>query len=69
MERGEDAREADERTVVGGKGKGREGVDVNVNGEVFRENMVNWSNGMMVKAGVYGVGWFMGMLGLWGDGA
>jgi len=47
------------------KGKGVE----EANGEAVREEMEAWTFGMAVKTGVWGLGWAMGMMGLWGDGA
>ncbi|KAI4114466.1 MAG: hypothetical protein LQ338_008002 [Usnochroma carphineum] len=41
----------------------------NVNGEVVREGMEGWRVKQAVKAAVWGVGWAMAVVGLWGDGA
>ncbi len=41
----------------------------NVNGEVVREGMEVWKVKQKIKAGIWGVGWAMAVVGLWGDGA
>ncbi|KAL8856478.1 MAG: hypothetical protein Q9178_006948 [Gyalolechia marmorata] len=41
----------------------------NVNGEVVREGMEGWKVRQGIKAGIWGVGWAMAVVGLWGDGA
>ncbi|KAL8679049.1 MAG: hypothetical protein Q9186_004636 [Xanthomendoza sp. 1 TL-2023] len=41
----------------------------NVNGEVVREGMEGWRVKQGIKAGIWGVGWFMAVVGMWGDGA
>lgn len=41
----------------------------NVNGEVVREGMNGWRVKQGLKAGVWGLGWAMAVVGLWGDGA
>jgi hypothetical protein len=51
------------------QGRGIEGLNVDVNGEVVREDMERWRVGQYARAGVWGVGWCMGLVGLWGDGA
>ncbi|KAL8839323.1 MAG: hypothetical protein Q9176_004504 [Flavoplaca citrina] len=40
-----------------------------VNGEVVREGMEGWKVKQGVKAGIWGVGWAIAVVGLWGDGA
>ncbi|KAL8939186.1 MAG: hypothetical protein Q9211_002852 [Gyalolechia sp. 1 TL-2023] len=40
-----------------------------VNGEVVREGLDGWRVKQGVKAGVWGVGWAIAVVGLWGDGA
>ncbi|KAI4251491.1 MAG: hypothetical protein L6R42_008371 [Xanthoria sp. 1 TBL-2021] len=40
----------------------------NVNGEVVREGMEGWKVKQGIKAGVWGVGWVVALVGLWGDG-
>ena len=42
-----------------------EGEDVN--GEVVRDGMENWKGRMRVRGGVWGIGWAMCVLGIWGD--
>ncbi|CAL8583629.1 hypothetical protein XPA_009250 [Xanthoria parietina] len=39
-----------------------------VNGEVVREGMEGWKVKQAIKAGVWGAGWVVAVLGLWGDG-
>lgn len=41
----------------------------NVNGEVVREGMEGWRVKQGIKAAVWGVGWTMAVVGLWGDAA
>lgn len=41
----------------------------NVNGEVVREGMEGWRVKQGIKAGIWGVGWVMAVVGMWGDGA
>ncbi|KAL9002406.1 MAG: hypothetical protein Q9188_004654 [Gyalolechia gomerana] len=43
--------------------------DGNVNGEVVREGMDGWRAKQGIKAGVWGLGWAVAVVGLWGDGA
>lgn len=43
--------------------------DGNVNGEVVREGMDGWRVKQGIKAGIWGLGWAMAVVGLWGDGA
>ncbi|KAL8847136.1 MAG: hypothetical protein Q9221_007801 [Calogaya cf. arnoldii] len=40
----------------------------NVNGEVVREGMEGWKVKQAIKAGIWGVGWVVAVVGLWGDG-
>ncbi|KAL8945840.1 MAG: hypothetical protein Q9222_007676 [Ikaeria aurantiellina] len=40
-----------------------------VNGEVVREGMESWRHKQGFKAGIWGLGWAMAVVGLWGDGA
>ncbi|KAL8632549.1 hypothetical protein Q9189_001701 [Teloschistes chrysophthalmus] len=40
-----------------------------VNGEVVREGMEGWRVKQAWKAGVWGLGWGMAVVGVWGDGA
>lgn len=40
-----------------------------LNGEVVREGLEGWRIKQGVKAGVWGVGWAVAVVGLWGDGA
>ena len=41
----------------------------NVNGEVVREGMEGWRAKQGWKAGIWGVGWAMAVVGIWGDGS
>lgn len=40
-----------------------------VNGEVVREGMEGWRAKQAWKAGIWGLGWGMAVVGVWGDGA
>ncbi|KAK6533715.1 hypothetical protein TWF694_002646 [Orbilia ellipsospora] len=40
-----------------------------VNGEELRDGMMEWERASWGVAGIYGVGFGMGVVGLWGDGA
>lgn len=40
-----------------------------MNGEVLREGMETWRDRQKLKTGIWGVGWAMCVVGLWGDGA
>ncbi|KAL8780715.1 MAG: hypothetical protein Q9213_006327 [Squamulea squamosa] len=40
-----------------------------VNGEVVREGMEGWKVKQGIKAGIWGTGWMMAVVGLWGDAA
>lgn len=58
------------------KGKGKtEGEEMEewevegMNGEVLREGMEAWRSRQMIRTGIWGLGWGMCVLGLWGDGA
>lgn len=53
-----------------GKRRGRSGQgEVDVNGEVVRGGLENWRRWGLVRGAVLGVGFGMGVLGIWGDGA
>lgn len=39
-----------------------------VNGEVLRDGMEAWRGRQMVKTAVWGLGWMMSIVGIWGDG-
>ncbi|KAI4159273.1 MAG: hypothetical protein LQ346_009114, partial [Caloplaca aetnensis] len=41
----------------------------NVNGEVVRQGMEGWRVKQGIKAAVWGFGWALAVVGLWGDGA
>ncbi|KAL9593044.1 MAG: hypothetical protein Q9219_007691 [cf. Caloplaca sp. 3 TL-2023] len=43
--------------------------EANVNGEVVREGLEGWRSKQGIKAAVWGIGWAMAVVGLWGDGA
>lgn len=53
--------------TAGGKGKRRGEVDVN--GEVVRGGLENWRRWGLARGALVGVGFAMGVLGIWGDGA
>lgn len=53
--------------TAGAKAKGRKEVDVN--GEVVRGGLENWRRWGLVRGGVVAVGFGMGVMGIWGDGA
>ena len=44
-----------------------EGDEEEVNGEVVREGMERWRTSVGMRGAVWGTGWVMGMVGLWGD--
>jgi len=52
---------------VGMDDDGRE-VDEAVNGEVIRTELERYRKGNLVKAGIVGVAFFVGVVGNWGDG-
>lgn len=55
-------------TVTGGEGReSRRGME-EVNGEVVREEMEAWRWGQAVRSAVWGLGWGMSVVGIWGDG-
>ena len=56
------------RGGVGGMGKGK-GMQEEVNGEAVREGVRVWGRDMLVKTLVWGCGWGMMTVGLWGEGA
>ena len=39
-----------------------------LNGEVVRESMEKWRNNTAGKTFVWGLGWLLAVVGLWGDG-
>jgi len=45
------------------------GADVEVNGEVVRGGLEQWRQWGLVRGSLIGVGFGMGLLGIWGDGA
>lgn len=51
--------------------KGEEGIeewDVDgVNGEVVRDGMEAWRGRQVARTAVWGVGWMMSVVGIWGD--
>lgn len=49
-------------------GRGKRRGDVDVNGEVVRGGLENWRRWGLVRGVVVGVGFGMGVLGIWGDG-
>lgn len=51
---------------TGVKVKGKKEADVN--GEVVRGGLENWRRWGLVRGGVVGVGFGMGVMGIWGDG-
>lgn len=53
--------------TAGAKAKGRK--EVEINGEVVRGGLENWRRWGLVRAAVVGVGFGMGVMGIWGDGA
>jgi hypothetical protein len=54
--------------LAGGE-RGRGEIDGGINGEAVREEMEAWAAGLRIQAGVWGLAWAMGTVGLWGDGA
>lgn len=40
-----------------------------VNGEVVRDGMEVWRGRQVVRTAVWGVGWLMAVVGIWGDGS
>lgn len=60
---------AGERTGLAGGARGRGEVEGGINGEAVREEMEAWAAGLRIQAGVWGLAWAMGTVGLWGDGA
>lgn len=40
-----------------------------MNGEVLKEGMETWRGRQILRTGIWGFGWAMCVLGLWGDGA
>ncbi|RPB17114.1 hypothetical protein P167DRAFT_479492 [Morchella conica CCBAS932] len=49
------------------EGRGRGGVEVN--GEVVRGGLERWRRWGLVRGGLLGMGFAMGVVGIWGDGA
>ena len=47
---------------------GKEGEGGGVNGEAVREGMERWRRGQLGRGVVWGVGWVVTVIGLWGDG-
>ncbi len=41
---------------------------MNMNGEAVREGMERWRGRMVGRMAVWGVGWLVTVVGLWGDG-
>lgn len=39
-----------------------------LNGEVLREGMAAWRARQLLRTGVWGLGWMMTVVGIWGDG-
>ena len=62
-----DTGSSDEEWEVEG-GKGGAGGSGGVNGEAVREGMEKWRGKMVGRAVVWGVGWVVTVVGLWGDG-
>ena len=43
--------------------------EMEVNGEVVREEMEGWQRALRWKGLAWGVGWMLNLVGIWGDGA
>ena len=50
------------------EGRGRSGQEVRINGEVVRDTLEGWTRVLGWQGVVWGVGWAMGTVGIWGDG-
>lgn len=59
---------SDEEWEVEGSGDGGDGGSGGVNGEAVREGMERWGGKMLGRTAVWGVGWLVTVVGLWGDG-
>ena len=57
-----DSSGSDEEWEVEGGGSG------GLNGEAVREGMERWRGKMVVRTVVWGVGWLVTVVGMWGDG-
>ena len=43
--------------------------EMEVNGEVVRDQMEGWQRALRWKGLAWGIGWTLGLVGIWGDGA
>ncbi len=50
-----------------GKEKGSEEDVETLNGEALRDRMEAWKASQLIRTGVWGLGWAMSVVGIWGD--
>lgn len=59
--------EALDEAELAEQGRGRSGQEMRINGEVVRDSMNGWTKVLAIQGAVWGVGWAMGTVGLWGE--